>query len=218
LLSVLEAVRAPRSWPVVAATAAAAAGIATKLNVYFVVGTLLAYALACSIVRPTWRASARLAVARVPFNPLARTGEDALWAYRGNYVPDQGWETTGMGDAITPELQAQTKAAVRRFCTAKIEDNRLTIRLSRVRSAIGLALVTIISVAVIIAALILFNTIFAAASDTVGVVVAASISVFVWVILWDPMEKLIFDWVTPAMENRNLRGIMDMDLVIEPWR
>jgi hypothetical protein len=121
-------------------------------------------------------------------------------------------------DQITPDLQAQTQAAVRRYCTAKIEDNRLTIRLSRVRSAIGLALVTIISVAVIIAALILFNTIFAAASDTVGVVVAASISVFVWVILWDPMEKLIFDWVTPAMENRNLRGIMDMDLVIEPWR
>lgn len=121
-------------------------------------------------------------------------------------------------DQITADLQTQTRAAVRRYCTAKIEDNRLIIRLSRVRSAIGLALVTIISVAVIIAALILFNTIFAAASDTVGVVVAASISVFVWVILWDPMEKLLFDWVTPAMENRNLRGIMDMDLVIEPWR
>jgi hypothetical protein len=39
----------------------------------------------------------------------------------------------------------------------------------------------------------------------------------VWVILWDPMEKLIFDWVTPALENRNLHGIMDMDLVVEPW-
>ena len=120
-------------------------------------------------------------------------------------------------DQITPDLQARTQAAVRRFCTAKIEDNRLTIRLSRVRSAIGLAMVTIISVVVIVVAWLLFKTIFAAVSDTVGVVVAASISVFVWVILWDPMEKLIFDWVTPALENRNLRGIMDMDLVIEPW-
>ena len=121
-------------------------------------------------------------------------------------------------DQITPDLQVQTQAAVRRYCAAKIEDNRLTIRLSRVRSAIGLAVVTIISAVVIAVAWLLFNTIFAAASDTVGVVVAASISVFVWVILWDPMEKLIFDWVTPALENRNLRGIMDMDLVIEPWR
>jgi hypothetical protein len=120
-------------------------------------------------------------------------------------------------DQLTPDLQAQTQAAVRRFCTAKIEDNRLTIRLSRVRSAIGLAMVAIISVAVIAAAWILFNTIFAAVSDTVGVVVAACVSVFVWVILWDPMEKLIFDWVTPALENRTLRGLMDMDLVVEPW-
>jgi 4-amino-4-deoxy-L-arabinose transferase-like glycosyltransferase len=46
-----------------------------------------------------------LALAHVPLNPLARTGEDALWAYRGNYVPDQGWETTGLGDAVTPELR-----------------------------------------------------------------------------------------------------------------
>jgi hypothetical protein len=120
-------------------------------------------------------------------------------------------------DQITPDLQAQTQAAVRRYCAAKIEDNHLTIRLSRVRSAIGLAVVTIISVAVIAVAWLLFNTIFAAMSDTVGVVVAASISVFVWVILWDPMEKLIFDWVTPTLENRNLRGIMDMELVIVPW-
>ncbi len=121
-------------------------------------------------------------------------------------------------DQITPDLQAQSRAAVRRYCTAKIEDNRLTIRLSRVRSAIGLAIVTLISVIVIVVAWLLFNTIFAAAAATVGVVVAASISVFVWVILWDPMEKLIFDWVTPTLENRNLRGIMGMELVIEPWQ
>jgi hypothetical protein len=122
-------------------------------------------------------------------------------------------------DQIRPDLQVQAQAAVRRFCTAKIEDNHLTIRLSRVRSAIGLAVVTIISAIVMGAALILFNTIFAAqANTTAAALVFACISVFVWVILWDPMEKLIFDWVTPALENRNLRGIMNMDLVVEPWR
>jgi hypothetical protein len=120
-------------------------------------------------------------------------------------------------DQITPDLQAQTRAAVRRFCTAKIEDNRLTIRLSRVRSAIGLAVVTIICVAVISAALILFNTLISPRSDA-ATIIAASISVFVWVVLWNPMDKLLFDWVSPALENRYLRGIMDMDLVVEPWR
>ncbi len=122
-------------------------------------------------------------------------------------------------DQITPDLQAQTSAAVRRYCTAKIEDNRIAIHLSRVRSAIGLIAVTIISVVVMGVAWLLFNTIFAAQADTtVAALVFASISVFVWVILWDPMEKLIFDWVSPALENRVLRGIMGMELVVEPWQ
>ncbi len=122
-------------------------------------------------------------------------------------------------DQITADLQAQTQAAVQRYCAAKIDDNRLTIRLSRVRSAIGLAVVTIVSVVVIAIALILFSTIFTAeANSTVAALVVACISVFVWVILWDPMEKLIFDWVQPALENRILRGVMSMDLVIEPWQ
>jgi hypothetical protein len=121
-------------------------------------------------------------------------------------------------DQITPDLQAQTQAAVRRYCAAKIEDNRLSIRLSRVRSAIGLVIVTIISVVVIAVAWLLFRTVFAAASETAAALVAASISVFVWVILWDPMEKLLFDWVSPALENRILRGLLGMDLVIEPWK
>jgi hypothetical protein len=122
-------------------------------------------------------------------------------------------------DQITPDLQAQTRAAVQRYCAAKIEDNRLTIRLSRVRSAIGLAVVTIISAVVVGVAWLLFNTIFAAQADTtIAALVFACISVFVWVILWDPMEKLIFDWVQPHLENRILRGIMGMELVVEPWR
>ena len=122
-------------------------------------------------------------------------------------------------DQITPDLQTQTQAAVRRFGTAKIADNQLIIRLSRVRSAIGLVVVTIISLAVMGVAWLLFSTILAAqAGSTVAALVFASISVFVWVILWDPMEKLIFDWVSPALENRVLRGVMNMDLVIEPWK
>ncbi|MFB3908544.1 MAG: glycosyltransferase family 39 protein [Candidatus Eisenbacteria bacterium] len=39
-------------------------------------------------------------------NPLAKTGDDWMWIYRGNYVPDRGWETVGAGDAYTPEVIA----------------------------------------------------------------------------------------------------------------
>ena len=52
-------------------------------------------------------------------------------------------------DQITPDLEARTEEALRRYSAAKIEDNQLQIRLSRVRSLIGLAMVTAISVVLI---------------------------------------------------------------------
>jgi hypothetical protein len=44
-------------------------------------------------------------------NPLAKTGDDWLWIYRGNYVPDRGWENIGIGDPVTPELERALEAA-----------------------------------------------------------------------------------------------------------
>jgi hypothetical protein len=119
-------------------------------------------------------------------------------------------------DQITPNLETRTQEALSRYCAAKIEDNRLQIRLSRVRSLIGLGMVTGISVVIIALAYLLFNSVFADASDTAKGIVAASISVFVWVILWDPMEKLLFDWVQPRLENNVLRKLQDIDIVVRP--
>lgn len=119
-------------------------------------------------------------------------------------------------DAIKPGLAERTQAAVRRYCEAKIEDNRLQIRLSRIRSLIGLAIVTVISALVIGIAYLLFTYLFTGASDTLKGIVAASISVFVWVILWDPMEKLLFDWVQPHLENNILHKLPQVDIVIRP--
>jgi len=119
-------------------------------------------------------------------------------------------------DQITPGLEQQTEQALRRYSDAKIEDNHLTIRLSRTRSLIGLGMVTIISFVAVGIAYLLFSTIWAGASNGVKTLIAASLSVFVWVILWDPMEKLLFDWVQPHMENTILRRIPTLDIVIRP--
>ena len=119
-------------------------------------------------------------------------------------------------DQITPDLEARTEQALRRYSNAKIEDNKLQIRLSRMRSLIGLAMVTALSILIIGVAYLLFNSVFADASDTVRGIVAASISVFVWVILWDPMEQLLFNWVQPRIENNILRKLQGIDIVIRP--
>lgn len=119
-------------------------------------------------------------------------------------------------DKITPGLEQETENAIRRYSNAKIEDNHLTIRLGRTRSLLGLAMVTLISIAVIAIAYFLLNNVFPRTADNVKTLVAASISVFVWVILWDPMEKLLFDWVQPHMENTILRKLQALDIVIRP--
>ena len=119
-------------------------------------------------------------------------------------------------DQITPGLEQQTQDALRRYSDAKIEDNHLTICLSRTRSLLGLGMVTVISIIVLGLAYLLFNSVFAGSPDSIKTLVAASISVFVWVILWDPMEKLLFDWVQPHMENTILRRIPTLDIVIRP--
>ena len=119
-------------------------------------------------------------------------------------------------DQITPNLETRTQEALSRYCAAKIEDNRLQIRLSRVRSLIGLGMVTVISVVIIALAYLLFNSVFADASDTARGIVAASISVFVWVILWNPMEKLLFEWVEPRQEINILRKLQGVDIVVRP--
>lgn len=117
-------------------------------------------------------------------------------------------------DQVTPDLSERLSVALDRYCQARIEENNLQVRLSRRQHTIGMIAVTVLVLAVIAVAYLLFTTVWAAASDTVKTLVVASISVFAWVILWDPLEALLFEWAAPARENRALAHIMDMQVVV----
>lgn len=45
-----------------------------------------------------------LGLSKMDPDPLRSAGDTEMWLYRGNYVPDQGFENIGIGDARTPEL------------------------------------------------------------------------------------------------------------------
>lgn len=45
-----------------------------------------------------------LGLSKMDPDPLRSAGDTERWLYRGNYVPDQGFENIGIGDARTPEL------------------------------------------------------------------------------------------------------------------
>jgi hypothetical protein len=94
--------------------------------------------LAIAALAPLQLWTACLAAARIPLNPLGRAGEDALWAYRGNYVPNQGWETTGLGDAITSELRDASRGLP--MPGPMIEEKDYAIRRTMYWRALGLTI------------------------------------------------------------------------------
>jgi hypothetical protein len=134
--------------------------------------------------------------------------------------PLRHWEDVKLvvalpADQVTPDLQPRLAEALRRYCTARIEDNRLQIRLSRLQHSFGMVAVIVVVLAVMAIAYLLFTTIFSGASSTAQGLVAGAICIFAWVILWDPLEALAFDWVAPRRENNVLQRIMKMELVVQ---
>ena len=75
--------------------------------------------------------------------------------------------------------------------------------------------VTTIALIVIAATPILFATVLADASETVQAVATSAISLFCWIIVWDPLRALLFDWAPQARENGALAHLMDMRVVVE---
>jgi hypothetical protein len=152
----------------------------------------------------------------------AALGEAALdhLLTRLQLQPLQDWGNAQLvvrlpADQITPDLEPRLGAAIGRYCRARIEENDLQVRLSRQQHTVGMVVVVVLVLAVIVIAYLLFTTVWVGASDTVKTLVAASISVFAWVILWDPLEALLFDWAAPARENRALAHITDMHVVVQ---
>lgn len=159
-----------------------------------------------------------------PFSELegAALGEAALdhVLTRLQLQPLRSWDDAQLvvrlpADQITPGLEQRLSHAIGRYCRARIEENDLQVRLSRRQHTVGMVVVILLVLAVMAVAYLIFTTVFAAASDTAKTLVAASISVFAWVILWDPLEALLFDWAAPARENRALAHLMDMHVVVQ---
>jgi hypothetical protein len=117
-------------------------------------------------------------------------------------------------DQITPEVESGMTAAIRRYCEARIEDNDQQVRLGRKQHLFGMIVVTTLVLGLMLIAYLLFTTVLAGTSMTIQTLVVASISVFAWVILWDPLEALLFDWAPPARENRALGHVLDMQVIV----
>jgi hypothetical protein len=118
-------------------------------------------------------------------------------------------------DQITPGLQTQVVNAVRRYAETKRAENKVSIRVSRNHSLVGLMIA--ISIAFVLLALLTIatNTLFANSSDAVKVLMTGLVTIFIWSTVWNPWDRLIYEWIEPWLENRILHNITTMEIVVQ---
>jgi hypothetical protein len=116
---------------------------------------------------------------------------------------------------LTPGVDEQVEHGVRNFARAKLARNEADIRLSRVRSLTGLVMAVVIAGILLTILEIFLSTVFAAASDTVKGLLAGLVTIFVWSTVWNPWDRLVYEWLEPWRENRILRNLLTMEIEIQ---
>ncbi len=117
---------------------------------------------------------------------------------------------------IKPDLQQQVINAIKKYAKAKIAQNKASIRISRWRSIIGLCLAILIASALLIILLITTQTLLSSTSDTVIGITTGLVTIFIWATVWNPWDRLVYEWIEPWRENRILLSLIDMEIVIQP--
>jgi hypothetical protein len=119
-------------------------------------------------------------------------------------------------DQINPNLQQQVINAVKKYAKAKIAQNNSSIRISRWRSILGLGLAIFIAGTLLTILLITTQTLLSSASDTIISITTGLVTIFIWATVWNPWDRLVYEWIEPWRENRILLSLIDMEIVIQP--
>jgi hypothetical protein len=119
-------------------------------------------------------------------------------------------------DQLNPDTQSQVVNAIQRYAKVKRAHNDASIRISRWHSMRGLIMAIIIAGILLAILAILTGTLLAGASDTVKGIVAGLVTIFIWSTVWNPWDRLVYEWMEPWLENRILHRITMMEILVQP--
>ena len=115
--------------------------------------------------------------------------------------------------AYSTESQPTIRAALDRYCDAKISENEQTIsemRIGNRRMTIG---ASIAGIALMLAALVIVRII--PELQQVSGAIAGFIGIAVWVVLWDPIYNFFYAWRPNQMDIHILKNLRECDLRVE---
>ena len=115
--------------------------------------------------------------------------------------------------AVTTETQPTLKAAVNRYCKAKIAENKQVIDELRVGSRRETISAFIIAV-VLILLTVLFSSYFPRLQALNGSI-AGFVGIAVWVIFWDPIYNYVYAWRPNRLDIRVFENLQTTDLIVE---
>jgi hypothetical protein len=119
-------------------------------------------------------------------------------------------------DKITTDLLETTRAAVRRYCSKKIEDNQMHRQVVIQRSLKQLAYAGLGSLAALVIIALLAMNPFGVLITPVRDVLMMLSGLAIGVLAFDALWSVVFDWLPFVQANTVHTMIMGMDLAIEP--
>jgi hypothetical protein len=118
-------------------------------------------------------------------------------------------------DQIKPGLKEDVYVAIKRYCHARIKDNK--IKLANLRW-VGMRAIpfSFLFLAVCLSlGRILGGGVLTFIPDSLQSALSEGFTIIGWISLWDPVETLLFDPIPIKRENRILEYVMDMDIDIQ---
>jgi hypothetical protein len=113
---------------------------------------------------------------------------------------------------INSDTQSTLKAALDRYCTAKIIDNQQTIDELRITS--GREAISAFIIVAILYLLILILVFAIPPLKAVSGMIASFTGIAVWVIFWEPINNYVYSWRPNRLDIRVFENLRTADLVV----
>jgi hypothetical protein len=120
-------------------------------------------------------------------------------------------------EKIKPDLADKVMRAIDRYVELSTADNKIAARSERWKGFRALLMSLAVSIGLVVLASILANIIPTKIPDEVVYFFYAILSLIIWVIIWNPLDTLVFEWIPFARANQILAYTAKAEIIIKPW-